>query len=125
MGAAYERRMKDLKNNSFSDRAKTSAEAKAALLAKMKAKPAVQATDFVSRDERKRQELDAVRAARAAAKEEARQAQETKAAVAAAVVAADQESEDARRRAERKERKAAAKAEARAKREAKAAMRRN
>ena len=42
----------------------------------------------------------------------------------AQVVAETMESEDARKRAERKERKAAAKAEARAKREAKSAMRR-
>jgi hypothetical protein len=58
-----------LKNNSFSDRAKASAEAKQALLAKFKPKPAVQDPLLEERKAAERAELERVRAERAAERE--------------------------------------------------------
>jgi len=127
--------MKDPLRTGFAERQKAAAEAKKALLAKFKPKPAVQATDFITRDERLAAEREATRLARDLAKEEARKAAEAKAEAdrIAAVKAAeerrlallnDEEAQLALKREERKARKAEAKAEARAKREAKSANRR-
>jgi len=58
--------MKPIKNNTFGDRQKTSAEAKAALLAKFKPKPTVTDPNFEERREAKKAELEALRETRAA-----------------------------------------------------------
>lgn len=57
------------KNNSFSDRAKASAEAKQALLSKFKPKPTVQDPDLEARKAAEREALEKVRAERAAERE--------------------------------------------------------
>ena len=105
--------MKHLKTTGFAERREASAEAKKALLAKFKPKPAVTANDFVDRATERERELDAVRAARQAEREAAR----------AAAVAAEQEAQAALeqaalevKRSERKERKALEKSEAQARR---------
>ncbi|MBQ1540872.1 hypothetical protein C5708_03240 [Caulobacter sp. CCUG 60055] len=108
--------MKHLKTTGFAERREASAEAKKALLAKFKPKPAVTANDFVDRATERERELDAVRAARQAEREAARAAR-------AAAVAAEQEAQAALeqaalevKRSERKERKALEKSEAQARR---------
>jgi hypothetical protein len=105
--------MKDPLKTGFADRLTAQAEAKKAMLAKFKPKPTVQAEAFESREETRQRELEAVRAARAEAKEQARLAAEAK-----------RLSELEMKRGERKQRKATTKAEQRAAREAKAAARR-
>ena len=116
--------MTELKKVGFSDRITQAQEAKKALLAKMARKPAVQDPDFHRREELRAAEVEAIRAKRAAEKE-AKARAKAEALQAVALTAAEQEQAalDAKRQ-ERKDRKAAAKAEARAKREAKSAMRR-
>jgi hypothetical protein len=104
--------MKDPLKTGFADRLTAQAEAKKALLAKLKPKPTVQAEVFESREAIKARELEAVRAARAAAKEEARR-------IAEAARLAELEA----KRDERKERKALTKAEQKARRDAKYAAR--
>ena len=108
----------------FNDRRTAAIEAKKALLAKMVSKPAVQAENFVSREEEKATKVEALRAARAAEKETARLAKIEAERVAAEALLNNEEAQLELKRNERKERKAAVKAEARAKREAKSAMRR-
>ena len=109
--------MRDLKSTSFADRQKTAAEAKQAILAKFKPKPAVSDPNFQSRQHRKAAELEAVRAARLAAKEAARlEAEQAKAAEIERALNSEEAILEAKR-SERKARKAAAKAEARNKRE--------
>jgi hypothetical protein len=104
--------MLEPKKAGFSDRLTTAAEAKKALLAKFKPKPAVPDPNFESREVLRAAELEAVRAARAEAKAAARQA----------VLDAQQAELDAKR-GERKERKALTKAEQKAKRDARYAAR--
>ena len=104
--------MKDPLKTGFSDRLSAQAEAKKALLAKLKPKPMVQAPVFESREAIRARELEAVRAVRAAAKEESRQAAE-----------AVRQAELDAKRDERKERKALTKAEQKARRDAKYAAR--
>jgi Family of unknown function (DUF6481) len=104
--------MKDPLKTGFADRLSAAAEAKKALLAKMRPKPTVTAPVFESREEIKARELAAVRQARAEAKEEARLAAE----------AAELATLEAKR-GDRKERKALTKAEQKAKRDAKYAAR--
>jgi hypothetical protein len=104
--------MSHLKNTGFSDRISAAAEAKKAMLAKMKPKPTVTDPDFDKRDELRAAELEAVRAARAEAREVVRLEQLAKAEVIAAA-----------KRAERKERKTDAVAEQRMRKEEKAAAR--
>jgi len=104
--------MSQLKNTGFADRIGAAAEAKKALLAKLKPKPTVTDPDFEQREAVKAAELEAVRAARAAVKEAARQA------------AADKdEAILAEKRADRKERKALTQAEQKVARDAKYAAR--
>ncbi|MDP1631312.1 MAG: DUF6481 family protein [Caulobacter sp.] len=119
-----------LKQTTFAERQQAAADAKKAMLAKFKPKPAIADPNFVPREERLAAEREAARAARELAKEEARKVAEAK---AEARRLADEEAAEARRlallndegaqlalkREERKERKAEAKAAARAKREAK------
>jgi hypothetical protein len=104
--------MKDPLKTGYAERLTAAQEAKKALLAKMKPKPTVTAPVFESREERRARELEAVRKARAEAKEIARQE-------AAALEAAALEA----RRGERRERKALTKAEQKAARDAKYAAR--
>ena len=115
--------MRDLKGSSLTDRLAAAAEAKAALLAKLKPKPAVTDPLFDQREAIKAQELEAVRAARAAGKTEARQASADRAAAVEADVAADEEAALADKRGARKERKQLSKAEAQTKRDARYAAR--
>jgi hypothetical protein len=101
--------MSHLKNTGFADRISAQQEAKKAMLAKFKAKPTVQDPDFDKREEQRAAELEAVRAARAEAKEKAR-----------LEALARQEELMAAKRAERKERKALEAAEMRVRKEEKA-----
>jgi hypothetical protein len=107
----------------FADRITAQQEAKKALLAKLKTKPHVPDPDFVSREQRKEEEREAVRRARAEAKEAARlaalESEEAKRKAAEEAEAAEEEL----RRSMRKERKALTKAEQKAKRDARYAAR--
>ena len=113
--------MRDPLKTGFNDRIAAAAEAKKAMLARMKPKPTVTDPNFVDRETRKAQELEAIRAQRQAEKDAAKAAQEAKrlAEIEARAEAAETELEAKRR--ERKERKAAAKEEARLKKELKRA----
>jgi hypothetical protein len=104
--------MKDPLKLGFEDRLSAAAEAKKALVAKLKPKPMVTAPDLPSREELRAAELAVVRQKRAEAKEEARLAAE-----------ADEQAALDARRGERKERKALTKAEQKARRDAKYAAR--
>ena len=104
--------MSYLKNTGFADRITAQQEAKKAMLAKFKPKVAIQDPDFDKRDEQRAAELEAVRAARAEAKE-----------IARLEALARQEAIAAVKRAERKERKAVEAAEQRVRKEEKAAAR--
>src|SRR5690348_14340031 len=101
--------MTELTKVGFTDRLSQAAEAKKALLAKMKTKPAVQDPDFHRREELKAQEVERLRAERAAAREAKRMAKlEAEQAVALTAAEAEQAALEAKRK-ERKERKAAEK----------------
>ncbi|MDO9338249.1 MAG: DUF6481 family protein [Caulobacter sp.] len=113
--------MKDPLKTGFNDRIAAAAEAKKAMLARMKPKPTVTDPNFVDRATRKALEVEAIRAQRAAEKEAAKAVAEARrlAEIEARAEAAETELEAKRR--ERKERKAAAKEEARLKKEMKRA----
>jgi len=115
--------MKDLKGSGLTDRLAASADAKAALLAKLKPKPTVTAPQGETRAAAKAAELKAVRQARADDKETQRQVAADKVTAQAAAVAADEEAALAEKRGARKERKQLTKAEAQAKRDARYAAR--
>ena len=115
--------MRDLKGSGLTDRLSAAAEAKAALLAKLKPKPTVTAPPSVSRAELREVELKAVRQARANEKEAARAAAADKVAAVAAAIVADEEAVLAEKRGARKERKQLTKAEAQSKRDARYAAR--
>jgi hypothetical protein len=104
--------MRDPFHTGHAERLAAAADAKKALLSKMKPKPTVTAAVLESRAERREKELAEVRAARAQAKA----ADERR-------IAAREAAQLEAKRAERRDRKAAFKAEQRAKREAKSAMR--
>ena len=106
--------MSHLKNTGFADRISAAAEAKKALLAKMKPKPTVTDPNFDQRDALRQAELDTVRQARAEAKEAQRLA-----------TLAAQEEILAAKRADRKERKALTIAEQKTARDAKYAARKD
>jgi hypothetical protein len=114
---------RDLKGSGLTDRLSAAADAKAALLAKLKPKPTVTAPPSESRAELREAELRAVRQARADEKEAARANAADKVASAAAAVAADEEAALAEKRGARKERKQLTKAEAQSKRDARYAAR--
>jgi hypothetical protein len=114
---------RDLKGSGLTDRLSAAADAKAALVAKMKPKAAVTAPPSESRAELREAELKIVRQARADEKEAARVAAADKGASAAAAVAADEEAALAEKRGARKERKQLTKAEAQQKRDARYAAR--
>ena len=113
--------MKDPLKTGFQDRISAAAEAKKAMLARMKPKPTVSDPNFVDRATRKAQELEAVRAQRAAEKEAAKAEAEAKRLAEIEARAAEAETELEAKRRERKERKAAAKEEARLKKQLKRA----
>jgi hypothetical protein len=113
----------ELDGASFSDRQKRAADAKTALLAKLRPKPTVTDPSAPSREALRAEELDRVREARAEAKS-------AKTEAAAAALEAARLAEEAAsaavldaKRGERKERKALTKVEAKAKRDAKYAAR--
>jgi len=120
---------RDLKGSGLTDRLSAAAEAKAALLAKLKPKPTVTDPLFEQRtalrEAELKAELDEVRTARATAKEATRQAAADAAAADQAVIAATHEAALAEKRGVRKERKQLTKAEAQAKRDARYAARKN
>ncbi|MDB5436935.1 MAG: hypothetical protein JWR47_3192 [Phenylobacterium sp.] len=115
--------MRDLKGSSLTDRLASAAEAKAALLAKMKPKPTVTDPLFAEREAMRAAELKDVRAARAAEKAAAVQATADAHAEVQAGVAAAEEAALAEKRGARKERKQLTKAEAQSKRDARYAAR--
>jgi hypothetical protein len=104
--------MKDPYDPGHAERRAAASEARQALLAKMKPKPAIAAPNFESRQERRARELEKVRAARAEAKAADRQKAVDR--EAAALEA---------KRSERRERKALTKVEQKARRDAKYAAR--
>jgi hypothetical protein len=116
--------MRESKIGGFSERLSAQAEARKALLTKLKPKPAVRPEVFETTAQKKARELEEVRARRAAEKEEARlraaEAEEQK----RLAMENDEQYQLEMKRQERKDRKAAAKAAARAKREVSAAVRR-
>lgn len=109
--------MRDPLKTGFNDRIAAAAEAKKAMLARMKPKPTVTDPNFVDRATRKAMELEAIRAQRAAEKEAAKAEQEAKRLAEIEARAAVAETELEAKRRERKERKAAAKEMARLKKE--------
>jgi hypothetical protein len=118
---------KDLKGSGLTDRLSAAADAKAALLAKLKPKPTVTDPLFEERAalraaERKT-ELDGVRTARADEKEAGRQAVADAIAADAATIQAAEDAALAEKRGARKERKQLTKAEAQQKRDARYAAR--
>jgi len=116
--------MREPKIGGFSERLSAQAEARKALLSKMKPKPTVRPEVFETTAQKKARELEEVRARRVVEKEEARLRAEAAEAERRAAIENDEQLQLELKRQERKDRKAAAKAEARAKREAKSAQRR-
>lgn len=116
--------MRESKIPDFSERLAAQAEARKALLEKFKPKPHVAAPVLETREQRKARELAEVRAKRAAEREEARRLKAEAEEAERLARENDEEFQLQLKRDERKARKAAAKAEARARREAKASMRR-
>jgi hypothetical protein len=118
---------KDLKGSGLTDRLSAAADAKAALLAKMKPKPTVIDPLFEERaalrDAERKAELDGVRTARADEKEATRQAAADALAADAATIQAAEDAALAEKRGARKERKQLTKAEAQTKRDARYAAR--
>jgi hypothetical protein len=117
--------MREPKIGGFTERLESQAEARRALLEKFKPKPSVQAEVLESRADRKARELAEVRAKRAAEKEAARVRAEEEVEAARLALLNNEEAQLDLKRQERKDRKSQAKSEARAKREAKSAQRRN
>ncbi|HEX5262059.1 MAG TPA: DUF6481 family protein [Phenylobacterium sp.] len=118
---------RDLKGSGLTDRLSAAADAKAALLAKLKPKPSVTDPLFEQRaalrQAERKAELDEVRAVRAEEKETARQVAADALAADHAVAAAAEDAALARKRDARKERKQLTKAEAQSKRDARYAAR--
>jgi hypothetical protein len=115
--------MKDPLKTGFTDRLTAAAEAKKAMLARMKPKPTVTDPNFVDRATRKAEELAAKRALHEAEKEKARLESEARKALEAEAAREAEEAALEAKRGERKERKALTKAEAKAKRDARYAAR--
>lgn len=115
--------MKNALGDTFADRQKTAADAKAALVARFKPKPAVTDPTLKPRHERRAEELARVRQARTADKAARKQAQADAAAKLVAARAAEEAAALEAKRGERKERKALTKAEAQTARDAKYAAR--
>lgn len=104
------------KQNNFNDRLSASADAKKALLAKLKPKPTVTAPEPINRDAEREAKREEIRLARLAEKEKQREARaEREEAARQAAVIAEQAALEAKR-AVRKERKANEKMDAQARR---------
>ncbi len=120
---------RDLKGSGLTDRLSAAADAKAALLAKLKPKPTVTDPLFEERtalrEAERKAELAGVRTARADEKEAARQAAADAVAADAATIQAAEDAALAEKRGARKERKQLTKAEAQQKRDARYAARKN
>ena len=115
--------MKESDRTTFSERLKVAAEAKQALVAKLRPKPTVASAQPIDRAAEKKAELAQVRKARVVAKAAKEQAA-TDAKLASAEHAAGIEAAAlAEKRGDRKERKALTKAEAKEKRDARYAAR--
>ncbi|HEX3367908.1 DUF6481 family protein [Phenylobacterium sp.] len=118
---------KDLKGSGLTDRLSAAADAKAALLAKLKPKPTVTDPLFEQRaalrEAERKAELSEVRTARADEKEATRAAAADALAANQAAVDAAAEAALAEKRGARKERKQLTKAEAQTKRDARYAAR--
>ncbi len=115
--------MRDLKQTGFTDRISTQQEAKKALLARFKPKPAVQDPEFERLAEKRAAEKETLRQQRELEKSDVRR---QKAEVDAARLAADhdaQEAIEAEKRAARKERKQLTKEEQKVARDARYAAR--
>ena len=115
--------MRDLKQTGFNDRISARQDAKKALLAKFKPKPAVQDPEFEKLAEKRAAEKEAIRQQHELAKAEIRREKAEKEAARLAAEMAAQEAIDAEKRANRKERKQLTKEEQKAARDAKYAAR--
>lgn len=113
----------DIDGSGFSDRLKRAAEAKQALVAKLRPRPTVTDPQAPSRASLRAAELEQVRHARAVAKAEKKQAAADAVEAARLSVEALEAAALDAKRGERKERKALTKAEAKAKRDARYAAR--
>src|ERR1700712_1751557 len=102
--------MREPKIGGCTERLSAQAEARKALLAKMKPKPTVRPAEFETSAQKKARELEEVRAKRATDKEEARIRAEQEAEVRRLALENDEEAQLALKRQDRKDRKAAAKA---------------
>jgi hypothetical protein len=118
---------RDLKGSGLTDRLSAAADAKAALLAKLKPKPTVTDPLFEERaalrEAERKAQLEGVRSARTDEKEATRQAAADALAADAATIQAAEDAALAEKRGARKERKQLTKAEAQAKRDARYAAR--
>lgn len=115
--------MRDLKNTGFNDRLSAQKNAKQALLARFKPKPAVQDPEFEKLAAKRAAEKEAIRQQHELAKAEQRRERAEKDAARLAAEMAAQEEVDAAKRAARKERKQLTKEEQKAARDARYAAR--
>ena len=115
--------MRDLKQTAFTDRLAAQQEAKKALLARFKPKPAAPDPEFEKLAETRAAEKEALRREHELAKAEARRERAEKDAARLAAEQAAQEAIDAEKRADRKARKQLSKEEQKARRDARYAAR--
>ena len=115
--------MRDLKQTGFTDRLTAQQEAKKALLARFKPKPAAPDPEFDRLAEKRAAEKEALRRQHELAKAEARREKAEKEAARMAAEQAAQEAVEAEKRAERKVRKQLTKEEQKARRDARYAAR--
>ncbi len=115
--------MQDRLKTGFTDRLKASNEAKKAMLANFRPKPAVTDPNFEQREALKAAEVERIRQERADAKAAKKEAAEEKARLALEAEELVAQSALDAKRGERKERKALTKAEAKAKRDQRYAAR--
>lgn len=115
--------MRDLKQTGFSDRIATQQEAKKALLAKFKPKPAAPDPEFERLAEKRAAEKEALRRQHDLAKAEERRQKAEAEAARLAELRAIEEAAEAEKRAARKERKQLTKEEQKAARDARYAAR--
>ena len=104
------------KQTNFTDRLSTAAEAKKALIAKMKVKPTVTAPEPINRDAEREAKREELRLARLAEKEKQREARAIREEAARLAVHAAEQAALEAKRAERKERKSNEKMDAQARR---------
>ena len=116
-------RMRDLKQTGFTDRLTAQQEAKKALLARFKPKPAAPDPEFEKLAAKRAAEKEALRLQHEAAKAEERRIKAEKEAARLEAERQSEEALEAERRGARKERKALTKAEQKAARDARYAAR--